>query len=496
MLTGGIVSCAVAWWQCCPATARANALRDFRQLQRLGGYGWVRWLDGNVYARAPVELKMQHGPLSDARLRALAAEICDGTFGSETDWVEWKRELDFTTAEGRFPLPKNILGMANRVVEVAQRNCDGYGYILIGVEHGSTPGVTPVDVAQLEDWIAPYLGATGPSWQPRYLRVHGATILAVEVGPPRPGDSIRTLRREFDRFNAGTIFVRKNGKTERASPDDIANLEERSRGSRLELELGLVGPHEMSWFDDESVSEAMRRGTDRSRSTQLARARNFSTAGEPTSTLGKVEWLAATAMYGTDNRSLKEYCAAVERWHEKLSGVAMQHWLDSYMIAGHGVYVLQLQNLTDQNFADVEVRLWIEGVRVEDEIPEQAVELPQKPKPFGRGVGLLDVTNLSLDYPALGPILPYTYEPPELFAIERNDDDAEVVWIVGHLRPEASKQSDAFCIVVRAPRNAPHLTVHWSATSTSISGVVRSSHDIPLAARQTALDDIEHALPS
>lgn len=86
---------------------------------------------------------MQRGPLSDAQLRALAAEIRDGSFSNETDWVEWKRGHDFATAQGRFPLPKNILGMANRMPEAARRNCGGHGYVLIGVEHGSMPGVTP-----------------------------------------------------------------------------------------------------------------------------------------------------------------------------------------------------------------------------------------------------------------------------------------------------------------------------------------------------------------
>lgn len=322
------------------------------------------------------------------------------------------------------------------------------------------------------------------------------TILTVEVDPPRPGDSIRTLRREFDNFNEGTIFVRKNGKTERATSGDIENLEERSRGSRLELDLRLAGPPEMAWFDGDSVEEAIGRKADRSRAAQLNRARNFSNAGKPTNVLGQLDQMATTALFGTDKRSKDEHRAEVEAWHEKLSDVAMQHWLDRYMIAGHGVYALQLENLTDQNFADVEVRLRIEGVRVQDEIPGEAVELPTKPKPFGRGVGLADFSNVSLDYPMLGTTVHSPYDPPDVSAFRCDDGSFQVVWQVGHLRPEASRNSGEFCIVVHALRAEPHLTIHWSATSTSISGIVKGSLEIPLAACQVTIDDIEHELSS
>lgn len=439
---------------------------------------------------------MQRGPLSDAQLRALAAEICDGTFSSEADWVEWKRELDFATAQGRFPLPKNILGMANRMPDIAGRNCGGYGYILIGVENGSMPGITPVDVAQLEDWITPYIGATGPSWQPRYQQVNGVTILTVEVDPPRPGDGIRTLRREFDKFNAGTIFVRKNGKTERAIPDDIANLEERSRGTRLELDLRLAGPEQMRWFDGESVANAALCKISDSRAAQLERAHRREKPRELAAILQQLDQPLETIRYGSDIRSRLDYEQEVDEWYEAASGVAIHHWLDQYMLAGHGVYALRLENLTDHNFAEVEVRLRLEGAHVEDVIPAQAVEVPSKPAPFGSAIDPREVLGVQLDNSLFDLAEPQVSESRDIAVFDRDNDSFEVVWQVGHLRPEATRESDEFCIIVHAPLAEPHLTIHWSATSTSISGIVMGSHEIPLAARQVTIDDIEHELPS
>ena len=95
--------------------------------------------------------------LSNERLRALAREISEGRIGSEEDWLEWKKELDLNNPRARYQLSKHILGIANRPPEVALRNCEGYGYIFIGVENGSMPGSPQIDPAQLHDWINPYV---------------------------------------------------------------------------------------------------------------------------------------------------------------------------------------------------------------------------------------------------------------------------------------------------------------------------------------------------
>ena len=130
---------------------------------------------------------MQPESLSDAQLRSLAKEIHDGIIGSETDWLEWKSALDLAKAKARFEVSRQILGMANRAPGLARRNRGGYGYILVGVEQGAMRGTDRFDPAQLHDWINPYIGATGPAWQHRYIDVDNTTVLAIEVDPPNPG---------------------------------------------------------------------------------------------------------------------------------------------------------------------------------------------------------------------------------------------------------------------------------------------------------------------
>ena len=436
---------------------------------------------------------MQREPLSDARIRALAEEIRDGTIAVEADWVEWKRSLDFSTAEGRFPLPKNVLGMANRVPETALRNLGGYGYILVGAEPGSIGGVSPVDPAQLHDWIDPYIGATGPSWQPRSVTVDDKTVAVIEVAPPRPGDLIHALRKECDGFQRGTIFIRKNGKTHQADDQDVTNLVQRAKGAHLDLDLLLIGAERMSWFNRSAVEAEITRLADRSRDSQLEHARTYRTGGEKEIALSHALSRAMAAVYGEERRSLESYESEVGEWHAAWTRNAPQHWAENYMLAGHGVFSLRLDNLTDQNFAGVEVRLRIEGVQVKHDIPLEAVELPKKPRQFGKGTNLLDIGHI--DRAMLMPRIdfPTSFDPPE-FAIIQSNGAAEVVWNAGHLRPAESVGSSELCIPVDAPQESGQLAIAWSATSTSVNGVFEGDLDIPLAAHPTLFDDIEHDL--
>ena len=49
------------------------------------------------------------------KLRELVKAIVDADVGTqETYWVEWKRPLPLTKAEGQFAIAKAILGFANR----------------------------------------------------------------------------------------------------------------------------------------------------------------------------------------------------------------------------------------------------------------------------------------------------------------------------------------------------------------------------------------------
>jgi hypothetical protein len=159
----------------------------------------------------------------------------------ETRWIEWKSTLDLDKAAGRFTVGKAILGFANRSPEVAARTCKGAAYLVVGAEPGGAVGVNPVDHAILAQKIKSY--ADGPRWTPYYIDHSGVKVLVIAVAPPRNGDPIYVLQTTFDKAEAGTVFHRGPGLTERAGPNEMAMLQERFiRGVQtpdLDIELSV-----------------------------------------------------------------------------------------------------------------------------------------------------------------------------------------------------------------------------------------------------------------
>jgi hypothetical protein len=60
----------------------------------------------------------------------------------ETDWAEWKSDLNLTDAEQRFKCVKAILGFGNRDPAHARRHADGCAYFIVGAEPGAVTGTT------------------------------------------------------------------------------------------------------------------------------------------------------------------------------------------------------------------------------------------------------------------------------------------------------------------------------------------------------------------
>ena len=47
---------------------------------------------------------------------------------------------------------------ANRQPDVARRNAEGYGFLVVGVDPDGCHGVEKIDSVELERWITPYTG--------------------------------------------------------------------------------------------------------------------------------------------------------------------------------------------------------------------------------------------------------------------------------------------------------------------------------------------------
>lgn len=175
---------------------------------------------------------------------ALVQAVLRADWTDETYWLEWKSRLDLTAAEGRFTVAKVILGLANRHPDYAARTMQGCGYLVVGVEPANLVGLPPVDAADLDAQLRRFLGQEGPQWSPTWIPIDGTHVLLITVEPPRWGDPIYLLHRDYESFHAGTVFVRRGTSTLPADPAEMAYLQDRvrRRADQFRVELTLPDP--------------------------------------------------------------------------------------------------------------------------------------------------------------------------------------------------------------------------------------------------------------
>jgi hypothetical protein len=166
-----------------------------------------------------------------AELLAIVQAIYDDlpTTAHETNWLEWKSQLDLDTSEGKGVLAKAIIGFANRSVAQAQLALEGFAYMVVGVEPQSALGVVNLDHATLSQKLKPYVN--GPTWMPYAVPFMGGTVLVAVIAPPKDGDPIHVLEGSFQKgkatYRAGTIFIRGAALSEPAGPADVRMLSAR-----------------------------------------------------------------------------------------------------------------------------------------------------------------------------------------------------------------------------------------------------------------------------
>lgn len=433
-----------------------------------------------------------------AELIHLVWAILDADPNDETNWLEWKSGLDLTSAAGRFGVAKAILGMANRMPAHARANCDGVGYIVIGAEPGNLAGVMAVDPAQLDDGLSPYLGGEkGPVWGATYADVDGSAVLVITVRRPEVGDPIYTLRKTYDNFPAGTVFVRKNGKTAPADDHDMDLLQTRLRSSSsspLELDVSVAGDVPLSWFDPSAVKPAIRDWAESRRSDLVAEAertehlRSAKSLDADDPSLGAHRLAASleqpsrlsNPLVRQDERSLEDYAAEVEKWAELVADSAEETWRARYTKHGHGVVRLRVTNPTDKNLHDVLIKARFPGGEVIgfDEFPYVEC-LPSPPRKYGEPQRL-DVGMIP-HLPAGLRDIPVSGMTPPLRSTWVLDGPVRIGWAVGDLRPRETDESDDVYLLVLGRPDDGILRGTWEATSKSTDGVLEGEIQVPVA---------------
>jgi hypothetical protein len=144
----------------------------------------------------------------------------------ETHWVEWKSTLDFSKAKDKVSAAKAIIALANRDPANAARECEGEGYLVVGVSPDRVLGAVAVhDAADLAGMLRTYVD--GPHWDVDYVEFHGQHVLIITVAPPQPGHRIHSLVKDYESYKSGTVFRRGISGSEPATHRELNELQNR-----------------------------------------------------------------------------------------------------------------------------------------------------------------------------------------------------------------------------------------------------------------------------
>jgi hypothetical protein len=435
--------------------------------------------------------------LRPSQLTSLVRAVRDADSHDEHRWIEWKSDLDLTTAAGQAHIAKQVIGLANRDPAAAVHRAGGYGYLLVGVEPGALKGVTPVDPEIL---VGQVRAAVGDSvrWTPEYVEVNGVQVLVVIVNPPKPGDPIHYLRKQLDKFPPATIFVRHTGRTDPANPADLDMLQARllERTPSLKLTVNAVPPMIEAMPD---AAGFVARWVEQRRPALLAArysAAPHSSALDPK--LPVVDALAAlTPKVHPDTRTEKQYADQVETFIEEAKNAFAGRAIWDLYRHSPALLHLQVTNPTDVGYTAIRLVLHVPG-EVKS-YPDQSASVakrdrprfPAPPRPLGTpivtdnpliaqlasGYGTLlppiSVSNLTVNH---GPGPGYTVRDSGSVDIEYRDFE---------LRPGQTTTLAPVPLLVREDPGVT-LTAAWHATAADIRG--RLAGEFDLTVTESTLD--------
>lgn len=298
----------------------------------------------------------------------------DGT--DETIWIEHKAGLDPSTKNGGAALAKAIVAFGNREVTTAARYLGGYGLIVVGMEPGSTPGITRIDPAQLRDSVDRFIAAPAPGWDSSHHTFQDKTVLVVTVDPPCEGDPVFVIGKAGgdpkagESIRDGAIYVRRPGKSEIATSADIRRLEARRDAGlavkhELDISVGLASTeyaipwlidHDATWVDRYVELEK----------TKLLEALDPTprTAPGASGVLGLVRaYPRQMDLLGTrqeETRTKDEFRAEVEAWAVKAKK-GLPGYLDDLRHHHASPLAVSVVNNTERNYSQLRVEIHIDG---------------------------------------------------------------------------------------------------------------------------------------
>lgn len=446
---------------------------------------------------------------TDDERRALVEAIHSSPTGTqETNWLEWKNGLDPATNEGRFAIAKAILGFANRAVDQAQLACEGVAYMVVGVQPGAAAGVPAFDHAALGQKVKTY--ADGPRWTPHYVDFDGKTVLVILVEPPRRGDPIHTLQKEYTKdkttHRAGVVFHRGTAHTEPAGPKEIAMLGERLlAGTRKsDLDLTLVPDAEPLVrldFGSDKVDEWLRRHEAYVRSQSGAPpdpppprpkakphgylADHLGIADLPSEIAG----LTMPSRYARPEDRAEFERRLMEYLNKLRGGVLVNNAIEEVVRGDHNKVGVSVGNLTDDSVSSVQLTVIVPKAGLTVYTTFSAKALPSMPK----WPSFTDSMMASVVPP---PALSHydLYDAAD-GSVTELDNTYELVWDIGNIRPQDWSEPVEFT-VIPGPQAPDQVEIEVVARAMDRRGTTRETATLNVMPDEHTLDDFYVAEPT
>ncbi|MFI2649653.1 helix-turn-helix domain-containing protein [Micromonospora fulviviridis] len=393
----------------------------------------------------------------------------------ESDWIEWKSQVDLNAARAIGMMAQNILAFANRMPASASLYAEGHGYLLLGVEPGNLVGVEGLDLASLIPKVATYVDPR-VIWRVEYVTVQGATVLVVIVDPPQPGAPIFTLQRQAPSgHHAGTVFVRRQAASVPASPQDIANLTSRAAASRgldviLEIDHGLEVEPDLSQID---------------RLVAARRAELLGARYEPDADTDESRALRAAraelALYSDEEWTYEQYEREIDAYSKELA--EQLHLRLAYRrLVDPGQYLrLRLRSDTDQHYARTRLTIHLSdrvGLAGDFQTLQfylrdaKTYSLPFVPDPHGTPGAR---RHMTMDRDGMGAAIAAMNRPepqpiPLGWVATESGEGLEVTFDEVDVRAGVGQQLPPVYVVVFG-NIGDTVTLSWSLTSADTSGV-------------------------
>jgi hypothetical protein len=422
--------------------------------------------------------------LRPSQLEALVVAVRDeADKNDEHDWVEWKSTLDLTIAADRWHLAKQILGFSNRAIATSKRHAGGYSYVLVGVEPGALAGVTTIDNADL---VNPLNRWVGPArWSPEQVVVDGKTVMVIVVDPPQPGDDPFTLRKAYDQFNEGAIFVRTPGRTDRATSAQITDLMARARAGTAVVQVVVrAEPATVEFGPAYDAQRAQEWLAERRTELMLpSRSKWPATKPSPYAALRQFDRglvMPATSVYGLgeqpDKRTEEDYEREVEEYLAKAEETVRDHLLHQRYESDGATLRLVVDNPTDRNFQKLVVTAHVHGdvVKWPSSVGVRVYAAPNWPAvPAVLGTprklpGIERLLNPAALYPRAADRA--IVNPIPRFEIE-DTGSVTITYAAVDIRPRTPTALPAVAVMVREPAGTI-LRVEWTATAENVDGKI------------------------